>query len=143
ATFTVNVNNILTVGANDLRQGLLYLYGNNATDGGAARFYNGDGEDGTYQYYQIGAEGANLWLGPDTNTDAFIFSATGNLTIDGSITAAAFAQNTFGQVALTGTSGGDSSYAMLSHSARTSLTSGAFRQMGSGETVVNSHTTQP
>ncbi|KKN42601.1 hypothetical protein LCGC14_0711510 [marine sediment metagenome] len=86
-TFTGN----LISGVDDTTQGLHRLYGDNGANGGASYWYNGVTDHGVVQYWKLqptGIGAANeLYLGPDTDPNAFVFSDDGDFTIAGDLTA--------------------------------------------------------
>lgn len=80
--FTV-INGNTFLGDDGVTKGILKLYGDNATNGGVSVLYNSNGEDTNVEDYELEAQGDNFHLGPNTDTDAFIFNYQGNFTIAG------------------------------------------------------------
>lgn len=78
--WTVKGGDVIS-GVADTTRGVHSLLGDSNLAGGAADIYNGANEDTTYDYYEFAAQGAEIWLGPNTDTDAYKFGATGTLTL--------------------------------------------------------------
>jgi len=74
---------IANLGVDDNTRGVASLYGSNGADGGVLRIYNGDGYDGTTNYYEIqagnGISNGYLFIGPNTDLDSIYYNDS-NLT---------------------------------------------------------------
>lgn len=70
ALFIEGSSGIVSLGQADTTQGVLYLYGNNASTGSEIRLYQPANDDGTVDYYRFNAEDGNLYIGTNTNPDA-------------------------------------------------------------------------
>jgi hypothetical protein len=82
------------VGTNDTTNGILRITGNDSTSGGSLLIYNSADEDAVNEYWDLGPNGTDFFLGTDDDNDRFIFSAAGGLnlvsvTASGTVTAGA------------------------------------------------------
>jgi hypothetical protein len=66
---------IVGVGVDDTTQGKVYLYGDNATDGGYLRLYNGASDDSTVEHWQFQPDGTKFNFGPNTDASTFVFDS--------------------------------------------------------------------
>lgn len=75
-----NLNPAMRLGTDDSVQGSIYLYGDSATAGAVARFYNAASEDTTVEYFVFEAN-QHLYIGPNTDTDQLILKLAGGMQL--------------------------------------------------------------
>lgn len=97
----------LSLGVDDITDGVIVAYGDNATAGGILELYNPANEDGTgYQFHRLEATGATLSLGGDADPDIFTFHYDGSFLASKQLIVGSNALNLSGTINLI-SSGGD------------------------------------
>jgi len=80
----------LDVGVDKTQEGIIKAYGDNAGEGGQLYLYNGVDDYDTVKHWKMQLDGIDtvnaLWIGPDTDPNAFIFGNNGDLAIVGDLT---------------------------------------------------------
>ncbi|MEQ1911914.1 MAG: hypothetical protein ABMA15_24050, partial [Vicinamibacterales bacterium] len=65
----------LSLGTADTRRGRIFLYGDNAANGGTLYLYSSANKDITYDYWTVTADTDSLLIGPDADVDRYSFLA--------------------------------------------------------------------